>query len=273
LRDGTVDDRPGALQSLFSSQYAAWLYHLLTEYGLGSDEDGDGLISVHSHQNDPDARPEIEGMSAEELAGMFSDPDDFTWMSSINPHSSTHTVTHERFYWDAFTTSEEPAASSDVDGPPAGTTSNGPALASAPARVHLADTNVAFDLHGAAGNTVRLIGAAYGPDFVTPEFMGIGLNLFDAGATKEGVAGLALGTSLFQLLAGSTNNVDFVNHVFENVVGRTPSAEETGHFVGMLQGNGGNMTQAQLLVLAADSDANAQHLDLVGLQQHGVEFA
>ena len=272
VRDGTIEDRPGLLQSLFSSQYAAWLHHLLSEYGIGADVDGDGLISVHSNQNNPDVPPEIEGMTAEELAGIFSDPDDFIWLSSVNPRSSEHTVTHERFYWDAFTSSADPAANGDGVGNPTSPTGNNGAATSSPARIHLSDAKFAFDLDGAAGNSVRMVGAAFGPEFVTPEFVGVGLNLFDAGMTKEGVAGLVLGTSLFHLHAGSTNNVDFVNHVFENVVGRAPSADEADHFVGLLQGSGGTMTQAELLALAADSDANAQHLNLVGLQASGVEF-
>ena len=42
--------------------------------------------------------------------------------------------------------------------------------------------------------------------------------------------------------------------------------------VGLLQGSGGTMTQADLLVLAANADINAQNINLVGLQQNGVEF-
>lgn len=42
--------------------------------------------------------------------------------------------------------------------------------------------------------------------------------------------------------------------------------------MGLLQGSGGPLTQAQLLEAAANSDINAQNIDLVGLQQSGVEF-
>jgi hypothetical protein len=272
VRDATPEDRPGELQSLFSKQYAAWLHHLMTEYGLGSDEDGDGIISVVHHQNDPDGMPGIEGEDPEDIAGMFGDRDDFVWLSAVNPHAPAP-VMHERHYWDEFTPSDEPAPEGAPVAEPAaagGPEAGGPGPAAA--RFHFSDTNIAFDLDGAAGNAAKLIGAAFGPEHITPELMGVGLNLFDEGMTMEGVAGLALGTSLFQYHAGGTDNVAFVNHVFENVVGATPSAEQLETFVGMLQGNGGTLTQAELLVLAAESDLNAQNIDLVGLQQHGVEF-
>ena len=42
--------------------------------------------------------------------------------------------------------------------------------------------------------------------------------------------------------------------------------------VGLPQGNGGTMTQAELLMLAANADVNAQNINLVGLQQSAVEF-
>lgn len=60
--------------------------------------------------------------------------------------------------------------------------------------------------------------------------------------------------------------------MFTNVVGRTPSAAERDHFLGMLIGSGGGMTQAELLVFAANHDVNAINIDLVGLQATGVEF-
>lgn len=42
--------------------------------------------------------------------------------------------------------------------------------------------------------------------------------------------------------------------------------------VGLLVGSGGPYTQAQLLELAANSEVNATNINLVGLQQSGVEF-
>ena len=42
--------------------------------------------------------------------------------------------------------------------------------------------------------------------------------------------------------------------------------------VGLPRGSGGSMTQAELLMLAANADLNAVNIELAGLQQSGVEF-
>jgi len=139
-------------------------------------------------------------------------------------------------------------------------------------RLQFSDQNLAFDLgsNEAAGNTVRIIGAAFDANNINPTFVGIGLDLFDAGMSMLEVCQLALGTNLFLSLAGSTSNEAFVNTVYKNVVGVLPSDAVRDSFVGLLVGSGGTMTQAKLLVLAAN--ANGSNINLVGLQETGVEF-
>jgi len=141
-------------------------------------------------------------------------------------------------------------------------------------RLRFADEAVAFDLGvgQSAGNTVRLIGAAFGANSVTPDLVGVGISIFDQGLSLVQVADLALGTDLYLSLAGSRSNVDFVNTVYRNVVGTLPSDATRDFFVGLLQGSGGTMTQAELLALAADQPLNEGNISLVGLQQNGVEF-
>ncbi|SDY02081.1 DUF4214 domain-containing protein [Nitrosomonas sp. Nm33] len=142
-------------------------------------------------------------------------------------------------------------------------------------RFDFLDKNLAIDLGQgqAAGNTVRLIGAAFDAQNITPEFVAIGLQLFDSGRSILEVSQLVINSPLFMSLAGSSSNVDFVNLVYQNVVGVPPSAEQRDFFVGLLQGSGGTMTQAEVLVLAANSVANETNINLVGLSQTGVEFA
>jgi hypothetical protein len=43
-------------------------------------------------------------------------------------------------------------------------------------------------------------------------------------------------------------------------------------FEHMLQGHGGNLLQADLLVLAANHESTAQQIDLAGLSHSGVDF-
>jgi hypothetical protein len=68
------------------------------------------------------------------------------------------------------------------------------------------------------------------------------------------------------------SNTDFVTRVYTNVVGAAPSDTARDSYVGLLVGSGGTMTQAELLVLASNAGVNATNIDLVGLQQSGVEF-
>jgi hypothetical protein len=68
------------------------------------------------------------------------------------------------------------------------------------------------------------------------------------------------------------DNTGFVTTVYTHVVGSAPPDAVRDSFVGLLQGSGGTMTQAELLAFAANSEANAHNIDLVGLQASGVEF-
>ena len=63
-----------------------------------------------------------------------------------------------------------------------------------------------------------------------------------------------------------------MNTVYRNVVGELPSTADRDYFLGMLQGSGGTMTQAQLLEAAAYAEVNVQNIGLVGMQQAGVEY-
>ncbi|MBI4203861.1 MAG: hypothetical protein HY527_02435 [Betaproteobacteria bacterium] len=136
-------------------------------------------------------------------------------------------------------------------------------------RLQFADKGVAFDLGAgqAAGNTVRIIGAAMDAPAIQqhPDWVAIGLDLFDSGMSLQAVCELVI-----PLLALS--NTDFVTSVYTNVVGAAPSAAERDYFVVWLQGSGGSMTQAQLLEYAANHPLNETNINLVGLQQTGVEF-
>lgn len=137
-------------------------------------------------------------------------------------------------------------------------------------RLQFSDKKLAVDLAAgqAAHNTVRLIGAAFDAPAIEahPEYVGIGLNLFDSGQSMLEVSELAI-TAM-----GNPGDDAFVDTVFQNVVGVAPTADEHDFFTGLLENSGGPYTQAQLLELAANSDLNATNIDLIGLQQSGVVF-
>lgn len=99
VNDGEVAD--GTTQNVFSTQYTGWLNHLVSEYGLGEDLDGDGIVNIGLNQNDAsaDATPWIEGISQEDLAAMFGDRDSVML--------KTGKVSQERYYSDDFSLGSE----------------------------------------------------------------------------------------------------------------------------------------------------------------------
>ena len=87
----------GTTQAFFSTKYTEWLQHLVRDFGVGVDMNGDGQIKVGLNQNDPAGTPQIEGLSAQELADIFSDRESVL--------IKTGKTTHERYYSDGFTSS------------------------------------------------------------------------------------------------------------------------------------------------------------------------
>jgi len=137
-------------------------------------------------------------------------------------------------------------------------------------RLQFQDVVVAFDLGTGegAGNTVRVIGAAFGAPTIQqhPEFVGIGLQFFDAGMSMPQVCEL-VATQVLRL-----GDQAFVTEVYENVIGTPPDPGIRDAYASLLQGSGGPLTQGQLLEVAANTDFNALLINLVGLQASGVEF-
>jgi hypothetical protein len=136
-------------------------------------------------------------------------------------------------------------------------------------RLEFSDRGVAFDLgiDESAGMAVRVIGAAFDAPAIGQHanWVGIGVDFFDSGMSLQEVCGLVA-----QLLG--LGNTEFVTTVYTNVVGSAPSDAVRDSFVGLLQGSGGTMTQGDLLALAANTPVNETNIDIVGLQQDGVEF-
>jgi len=103
---------------------------------------------------------------------------------------------------------------------------------------------------------------------VTPEYMGIGLDIFDnAGLTFEQVMGLGLD----EVLGTERSNADVVNLIYTNLVGQAPSQGElnalTAEFL-----DSGAYSQVGLAVLAADHPLNTDLIGLSGLITNGVEY-
>jgi Ca2+-binding RTX toxin-like protein len=137
-------------------------------------------------------------------------------------------------------------------------------------RLKFTDLSVALDLDGAAGMTAKLLGALFGRQFVQDKLaVAIGLQLFDAGLSYTEIAARAVADPLFTQLAGGSNTA-FVNHVYRNVTGALPPQSELNFYVNLL--DSGVHTKGTLGVLAAETPLNQEHIDIVGLQQTGLEY-
>jgi hypothetical protein len=138
-------------------------------------------------------------------------------------------------------------------------------------RIQFADKKIAIDLSpaGSAGKTVELIVAAFGATaLANTQYAGIGLSLFDNGYTLQQVAQMCIDSGQ----VSAPGNASFVAAVWLNVVGSPIDSANLAYFTGLLQCNE-PMSQAALLELAATSQANQDHIDLVGLASTGIEYA
>ncbi|EJE50420.1 putative calcium-binding protein, partial [Acidovorax sp. CF316] len=132
-------------------------------------------------------------------------------------------------------------------------------------RVSFSDTRLALDLNGNAGQAAKLLGALAGPGMLANKgVVGEVIRLLDAGATSQSIAGLGL-----QLLGASTPT-QVAQTLWTNVVGRAGTDSELKILTDILAGG---VSAAELVVLAANLEANAVRIDLVGLTAKGLEFA
>jgi len=135
-------------------------------------------------------------------------------------------------------------------------------------RLQFENRHVALDMDGAAGMTAKLLGAVFGASYVdNPEFVGIGLSVFDAGLSYEQVAQLALDA---RLGFGHTHQ-QAVELMYTNLIGVAPSPQESAELVALIDVHH-VFTEASIAVYAAELPYNTANIDLVGLTQTGIEY-
>lgn len=132
-------------------------------------------------------------------------------------------------------------------------------------RLQFADGKLAIDMDGHAGQAAKLLGVVFGANAIhNQQYVGIALSLLDGGMGYEALANLAVSA------AGKTSHADVVALLWTNLFGSAPTATQAAPVVAVLDGG---LSVGALTVLAADLDLNAQHINLVGLIQTGIEFA
>ena len=127
-------------------------------------------------------------------------------------------------------------------------------------RVVFSDKATAFDITGNAGEVYALLKASFGGT-VNKTYQGLGIALEDAGTTSLGVSDLIVNSAPFKALA--TDNTNFVNLVYTNVMGTAPTIAQALPFINALAA--GTSTQAQLLNTAAHLSTFQQTLGLIGV--------
>jgi len=134
-------------------------------------------------------------------------------------------------------------------------------------RISFSDEHLALDIDGNAGITAKILGAVFGKDaLANKEYAGIGLKLLDSGMSYSDLMELAINAKL----GAHADDTAIVNLLYTNVVGAAPATSDLNYYVGLLQNGSYNATS--LGILAADSTANTDHINLIGLATSGLEF-
>jgi len=134
-------------------------------------------------------------------------------------------------------------------------------------RLQFADANLALDLDGHAGQTVKLLGLLLGKDQATNKtYVGTGLKLLDDGMTYEQLMSAALDV----VLGANASALSVVELIWNNLIGPPTPADNIGQYAALI--DNGTYTSAGLAVIAADHSLNTTAIDLVGLSQTGVEY-
>ncbi|HZX29622.1 MAG TPA: DUF4214 domain-containing protein, partial [Telluria sp.] len=135
-------------------------------------------------------------------------------------------------------------------------------------RLQFADKAVALDVDGAAGQAYRLYRAAFDR---APDAAGLGfwIAAIDQGRSLKSIAGGFIGSSEFSnLYSGDSTNARVVDHLYQNVLHRTPDAAGRTFWIGVLDAH--TATLPEVLVALSESGENTQAVaELIGL---GVDY-
>jgi hypothetical protein len=137
-------------------------------------------------------------------------------------------------------------------------------------------TELAMDFQPghSAFNSAFMVGTAFGAGAV-PSLLSAGLSLYDAGQTDLQVAATIEGMGYIENQIKSTDNLSWVQYVYKNIFGVSPSAATVATYVNEL--DTGLMTKATMLAAASETAAMgwgtlAKQINLVGLQQSGLLY-
>lgn len=141
-------------------------------------------------------------------------------------------------------------------------------------RLQFSDRKLAIDLQpsGHGGQALEFIGLM-APDLInSPSVVGAILGLFDQGESLHDVCQLALDVGLVNSIAGSASNTALAAMAFRNLVGSDADEATVDMLVGHMDGRYAHYTPADFMSVVAALEINQTHINLIGLQQTGVEY-
>ena len=134
-------------------------------------------------------------------------------------------------------------------------------------RLVFSDKGFALDIGGDAGEVARVILSAFGSGRLN-QFLSEGLRLVNDGVSVDALSNYVIENQFMALINGVETQLEFVDFIFNNVVGRPPEPAELTLYNGYLES--GVYTQSSLLTFAANSELVSaqiidQAIDLVGI--------
>lgn len=139
-------------------------------------------------------------------------------------------------------------------------------------RVQFADTAVALDVAGNAGQVYRLYQAAFNRK---PDLPGLGwqIKAIDGGTPLLQLAGNFMDSPEFKSLYGAAPSyADLVNLLYRNVLHRTAEQFETDFWVHILDGSNPTSHQTPAEVLMSFSESPENQAQMLGVIQGGIQY-
>jgi serralysin len=140
-------------------------------------------------------------------------------------------------------------------------------------RLQFSDSKLAIDMGAtqSGGESALLIGAVLGKAALTnKEVVGQLLSYFDTGSKMLDAATVLVSTGIMDQLAGGASTGAYVNLLYHALTGQTANSEVVAQLTPLI--DGGSYSKASFLAAVAELPLNQTNVDLIGLQQTGIEF-
>lgn len=142
-------------------------------------------------------------------------------------------------------------------------------------RLQFSDTKLALDLtpQGHAGQALELLGILAPSQIHAPSTVGMLLSALDRGTSLHDLCQVIIDAGVAAAICGDSSSAALATTLFRNVVGKTPDAPTLDILMSYMDGRNASLSQADFMATIAGLAANQDHINLIGLQQTGIEYA